>query len=210
MDEERILAKLDDQTIVFCTHRRDVDKYNDIMISKLFDATEVYDIPIDSITFEVEELGDWINDPKSNQLKKGAVGALVMVLDNINIEKGVINGAMAKIISIHFKKGRDVDAITIGLLDSGLQIKLKKKTTKFNYTYKGKYFKSTFPLALAYAITGHKAQGVPVASKVVIDIRDAFTPGLTYVLLSRVTEKKPVMLPRKLTVDDFNPIKRIV
>lgn len=143
MDEESILSKIDIETTVLCTHRVDVDKYNDIMISKLFDVNEVYEIPIDSNAFNVKELGGWINDPKFNQLKKGAVGALVMVLDNINIERGVINGTMAKIEALHVKEGGYVEAITIGLMDSGLQVKLKRRTTKFNYTYKGKYFKYT-------------------------------------------------------------------
>jgi ATP-dependent DNA helicase PIF1 len=97
--------------------------------------------------------------------------------------------AGCKIQAIHLKEGTHVEAISICLLESSLLLKLKWRTTKFNYTYKGKFFKSTFPLALAYAITGHKAQGATVASKVVIDICDAFTPELTYVLLSRVIEK---------------------
>jgi ATP-dependent exoDNAse (exonuclease V) alpha subunit len=165
-------------------------------------------VPIDSNAFDIEELSDWIEDPKFNQLKKVVVGALVMILDNINIEKGVNNGAMGKVEAIHFKEDTNVEGITIGMLESGYKTKLKKGKTKFNYTYTGKYFKSTFLLALAYAMTGHKAQGATVAAKVIIDIREAFTPGLTYVLLSRVTESKYVMLPRKLIVDDFNPVKR--
>jgi len=51
------------------------------MISKLFDpSSDVFEVPIDSNAFDVEDLGDWINDSKFNHLKKAIVGALVMVL----------------------------------------------------------------------------------------------------------------------------------
>ena len=93
------------------------------------------------------------------------------------------------------------------MLESGYKTKLKKRKTKFNHTHVGKNFKSTFLLALAYAMTRHKAQRATVAAKVIIDTHEAFTPGLTYVLLSRVTESKYVMLPRKLIVDDFKLVK---
>ncbi len=82
---------------------------------------------------------------------------------------------------------------------------------KFNYTYKEKNFKSTIPLTLAYAITGHKIQGGKIAAKAVIDICEAFTSGLTYILLSRVTKKNMLCYQgSSLYIDDFNPVKCIV
>jgi hypothetical protein len=42
---------------------------------------------------------------------------------------------------------------------------------------------------LAYAIIGHKSQGRIISSKVIIDIKEAFAFGFTYVMLSRVTNK---------------------
>jgi len=76
-------------------------------------------------------------------------------------------------------------------------------------TYEGKYFKSIFLLALVDAIIRHKDQGATLAPKVVIDICDAFALGLIYVFLSRMY-KEYVMLPKKLIVQDFNPMKHIV
>jgi len=71
--------------------------------------------------------------------------------------------------------------------DSGLQLKVKKCTIKFNYASKGRFYKLTFPLALAYAMIGHKSQGTTNSSKVLVDIQiNAFAFGLTYVMLFRM------------------------
>lgn len=79
-NEDQIKGALDENITILCTHRRDVDMYNIMMISKCFWLKDVHDFLIDSNAFGVEELGEWINDTKFNQLKKVAVGARVMVL----------------------------------------------------------------------------------------------------------------------------------
>jgi hypothetical protein len=37
-------------------------------------------------------------------------------------------------------------------------MKLKKQTFEHKYTYEAYYYKASFPIVLAYAITGHKLQ----------------------------------------------------
>ncbi len=66
----------------------------------------------------------------------------------------------------------------------------KKHTFQHKYTYDGYYYKESFPITLAYAIIGHKSQGTTISSKFIINIKEAFAPGLTYVMLSRVTNRK--------------------
>jgi ATP-dependent exoDNAse (exonuclease V) alpha subunit len=63
-------------------------------------------------------------------------------------------------------------------------MKLKRQTFQHIYTYEAYYYKASFPIVLAYAITGHKSQGATIATNVLIDIRNAFSPGLTYVMSS--------------------------
>jgi hypothetical protein len=92
------------------------------------------------------------------------------------------------VINIGFDIPHKVDVITIMLNHSKLQLKVKKCTTKLNYTSKGRFYKSIFPLPLAYAMIGHKSQGVTISSKVLVDIQNAFVPRLTYIMLSRVIE----------------------
>ena len=38
-------------------------------------------------------------------------------------------------------------------------------------------------------MTGHKSQGATMSTNVVVDIHNAFALGLTYVMLSRVTNR---------------------
>lgn len=60
-----------------------------------------------------------------------------------------------------------------------------------------------FPFKLGYAITGHKAQGLTLG-KVNVDLGfGAFTPGQTYVMLSRATDTAGLRLLRKLRVKDI-------
>lgn len=80
---------------------------------------------------------------------------------------------MAKVEGIHFND-KGIDMINKSMVDSGYTVRLKRRTVHFNYTYKGKIFKSTFPLALAYAMTEHEAQVVTIASLVLVDVSVTF------------------------------------
>jgi ATP-dependent DNA helicase PIF1 len=59
---------------------------------------------------------------------------------------------------------------------------------------------------LGYAITSHKAQGATISIKVVIKVRNSFAQGLTYVMLSWVTNRKYLFIYDKLTPNDFDPM----
>jgi hypothetical protein len=78
--------------------------------------------------------------------------------------------------------------------------------TFVRYTFNSKFFKSTFPLVLAYAMAGHKCQGATICSKVLVDVRKAFSFGLTYVMLSRVTKRTHLRIAWGLSLDDFTPV----
>ncbi len=94
------------------------------------------------------------------------------------------------------------------------------------------FIKSTFPLQLAYAMTGHKSQGatltgspatgsthtfichsppssprsLPRTGTTIINVDSAFCPGLLYVMLSRVTHRSQLRLLQPLTPDMFTPM----
>jgi hypothetical protein len=96
-----------------------------------------------------------------------------------------------------------VDSITVTIHHFGESLKLTRRTIQYKYTFNGKFYKSTFPLALAYAMTGHKCQGARICSKVLVDVRKAFSLGLTYVMLSRITESRHLKIARGLHPNDF-------
>ncbi len=112
------------------------------------------------------------------------------VPDNITIQKGVVNDAIATITSIIFDLKNNTIAIEIQLTTSSMKMILKKKTFQHKYTYDGYYYQTIFPIALAYVITSHKSQGTTINAKVIIDVKEDFTPGLTYVMLSNVINRK--------------------
>ena len=60
-----------------------------------------------------------------------------------------------------------------------------------------------FPLVVAFAITIHKSQGLTL-DKVVMDIADKdFTPGLTYVAVSRVRSIRGLLFDREFAFHRF-------
>lgn len=56
---------------------------------------------------------------------------------------------------------------------------------------------------LAYAITSHKTQGATITSKVLVNIRESFALGLTYVMLSRITSHANLMIRGNLKPLEF-------
>jgi len=102
--------------------------------------------------------GPWVNNPHFNPLKKVVVNANDMLTKNIKIDKGMVNGVLNVVVNIGFDIHHKVDVITIMLNQYKLQLKVKRRTIKFNYISKGRFYKLTFPLALVYAKIGHKSQ----------------------------------------------------
>ena len=68
------------------------------------------------------------------------------------------------------------------------------------------FIKSTFPLTLAYSMTGHRSQGATIEGDVIIDVASAFSPGLLYVMLSRIKKRSQLRIVGRLTPDMFDPI----
>jgi hypothetical protein len=80
---------------------------------------------------------------------------------------------------------------------------LKKHTFQHRYTYNGYYYKESFSLTLAYVITSHKSPSTTISSKVIIDIKKAFALGFTYVMISKVTNKKNLKIIENITPKYF-------
>jgi hypothetical protein len=201
--EPDLLSSLDDATTILCIHHEDVDMYNNFMVSSIFHKSAIHSIDVRSNATNIDELQGWLHDPDFNQIKTVAVGCLVMLTVNINLGRGLANGTPASVQSISLDLHGQVDSITVTIHHSGKSLKLTRRTIQYKYTFNGKFYKSTFPLALAYAMTGHKCQGATICSKVLVDVRKAFSPGLTYVMLSRVTESRHLKIARQLLPDDF-------
>lgn len=108
-----------------------------------------------------------------------------------------MNGALAIVTSITFHNNKVVTSIIIKI------VMLKRQTLQHNYTSKIDYYKTSFPIVLAYAIIGRKAQGAIIKSKVFIHIKKSFAPSLTYVMLSRIINSSHLLIRENLNLTHF-------
>ncbi len=115
-------------------------------------------------------------------------GCRVMLLKNLNQEKGLVNGSCGVV------KSHSENEIVVKFDKIDEEITIKKDNFYFQYRYiedkkTGKVTikgvkRVQFPLQLAYAITIHKSQGMTF-DKLVIDLDNIFSEGMSYVALSR-------------------------
>ena len=146
--------------------------------------------------------------PKELFLK---VGCQVMFIRN-DVDKKFVNGTIGKITELN-------DDFIKVLLNDGQEIEVKpiawehKEYTlnqsefKIEQVTKGTY--KQYPLALAWAVTIHKSQGLTF-DKVIIDLGKggAFAAGQTYVALSRCRTLEGIYLKNKIQPRDIilNPV----
>lgn len=126
------------------------------------------------------------------------LGARVMLLINMDFNKGLINGACGNII------GFNEEAINIKF-DNGVIAAIPKHTFEYYYNERVVAERVQYPLKLAYGITIHKSQGMTL-DKLVVDCARIFERGQSYVAMSRVRTLEGLYLknfePEKVLVDN--------
>ena len=139
-----------------------------------------------------------------------AVNARVMLTRNVNVEDGLVNGAMGHISHFEYGKDKIKNVKVVGVLfdskDIGkitgtktpqgnlvlihrVQEDIKEKNTR-------SVVRRQFPLKLSWACTAHKVQGMTTKS-VVVNLDRTFSPGQAYVAISRVTSKNGLFIETK-------------
>lgn len=125
------------------------------------------------------------------------LGAKVMLLVNMDFNKGLINGACGII------QGFNESSISIKF-DNGVTASIPQH--KFEYYYNDRVVaeRMQYPLKLAYGITIHKSQGMTL-DKLVVDCSRIFERGQAYVAMSRVKTLDGLFLknfdPERVLVD---------
>lgn len=126
------------------------------------------------------------------------LGAKVMLLINMDFNKGLINGACGTILGFNEK------SINIKF-DNGVTASIPQH--KFEYYYNDRVVaeRVQYPLKLAYGITIHKSQGMTL-EKLVVDCSRIFERGQAYVAMSRVKTLGGLFIksfePEKVMVDE--------
>jgi ATP-dependent DNA helicase PIF1 len=201
---------------VLCTNREPCERFNDDVVRLSFPDT-LECVHQTTTANQAMHLTQWLTKPGFHQLTQAAVGARVMLTRNTsNISGGAVNGATGVITTLvrgppkayHKQMGLPdliVKKIVVSL-DCGTQVIVTRSISDSLQEGRHSYVKSTFPLALGYAMTGHKAQGATLEGPVVIHATNAFCPGLMYVMLSRVTSSRQLRFTSKLEPDMFTPM----
>ena len=123
-----------------------------------------------------------------------ATTARVMLIANLWVEAGLVNGALGTVVSICYQSGGPPDLPLAVMVRFDNYPTLPDQTVPITPLWRTWSSTGTqcsrlqLPLKLAWAITVHKAQGLTL-HKVVIDVgRKEFCSGLTFVACSRVQE----------------------
>lgn len=166
----------DDSITRLFTHNIDVDALNRGMLAKLPGKTEKFYMTDSGDKYKVAAMKRNLLCPETLELK---VDAEVMFCAN-NWEEGFVNGTRAKVI--RFSNAGNPVVLTT----DGAEISVQRHTWR-QFSDHGHEVASVtqYPLRLAWAVTVHKSQGLSLDAAL-IDLSQAFTPGMGYVALSRV------------------------
>lgn len=169
---------IDDDTITrLFTHNVDVDAINRGMLEKLPGEGKHFHMKSSGDKYKVDAMKRNLLCPEDLELK---VDAEVMFCAN-NFNEGFVNGTRAKVIRFS-NAGNPVVMTT-----DGAEISVQPHTWR-TFNDSGRHVVaevSQYPLRLAWAVTVHKSQGLSLDAAI-IDLSQAFTPGMGYVALSRV------------------------
>lgn len=132
--------------------------------------------------------------PSALELKEGC---RVMLLKNLNFNKGLINGACGTVREL--KKSEDEEIILVQF-DNGVEEVISKHVFEAYRDGEVVVSREQYPLRLAYGITIHKSQGMTL-DKLIVDCNRIFECGQVYVALSRIKSLEGLYLK------SFNPKK---
>lgn len=133
---------------------------------------------------------------RENVVVKLCTGAQVMLNYNIDLEQGLANGVKGAV------QGFDQDGNPIIQFDGITGVTVIPRINRIHETEFYKLVISQYPLDLAWASTIHKSQGLSL-SKVITNLSNVFSPGQSYVSLSRVKSLDGLYL----VGIDYNKIK---
>jgi hypothetical protein len=186
---------------LFCKNV-DVDRYNRYELEKLETPSQYYYATDEGSESWKQFFDKNSQAPSCLELK---VGAQVILLKNLDIEAGLVNGSVGVVhkmyessVEVQFTSG--IHPIEVG----EWEIKQNELDPMTNMMKKVSVAKrKQIPLRLAWALTVHKGQGSTL-DRAEINVSEAFAAGQVYVALSRVRNLG------SLRINAFNPGKIMV
>jgi hypothetical protein len=184
-----------DGYIALCTHNRLADAIN---------ASRLRDLPRKAHWFEATIEGDFPEHiyPAAAALRLKTGAQVMFVKNDLSPEKRYFNGKIGTITRISGKDVRikcpqDQQEITVEPATwENVKYSLDRETMTLSENKIGTF--RQYPLALAWAITIHKSQGLTF-DKAIIDAQAAFAHGQAYVALSRCRTLDGIVLSTPLS-----------
>lgn len=167
-------------TKLFCKNE-DVDVINIKKLNELNEEIYKYELDVE-IPEDAPSLPNNFNPAKrcnAPQIVRLCKGAEVLLLYNLNIEGGLVNGSRGTVT------GFSEDKMPIVRFLNGIEITIGYTTWEIKEGRQVIALVTQIPLRLAYAITIHKSQGMSLDSAF-INLSGVFEYGQAYVALSRV------------------------
>jgi hypothetical protein len=115
IDEDLVEQYIDDKTTILCTHWKDVNYYNNLILHKKFLADQIYVIQLETNEWNVEHVQSWVNNKRFNHMQHVALGTLVMLTKNIDLKVGVVNGTIGIVTKLEFDLEDNVCSIFVAL-----------------------------------------------------------------------------------------------
>lgn len=166
----------DDSITRLYTHNMDVDALNRGMLTKLPSKTHRFYMSSTGDEYKVAQMKRNLLCSELLELK---IDAEVMFCAN-NFDDGYVNGTRGRIVGFS-QLGKPIVLTT-----DGDEILVEEYTWRMYHDQGFEIASVTqYPLRLAWAVTVHKSQGLSLDAAI-IDLSQAFTPGMGYVALSRV------------------------
>lgn len=179
--------------------RSNAERHNQQSMKKINVPWEVFPASDSGDQYALQTLDKNCTAPASLSLKSGAQ---VILLKNIDVKEGLVNGARGVIDSFRKAKTADLKQRGQGRTREDLQygvehwpvVRFANGSTrlimseKWSTTSGGKEIAKRLqvPLAPAWALSIHKAQGMTL-DRVTVSLENIFEDGQAYVALSRVT-----------------------
>lgn len=156
-----------------CTHINEANELNKSQLEKLSGEEKVY-IAEDSDNMMTKILDQQLPVPSKLVLK---IGAQVMLLKNINVSSGLVNGARGVVVKF-------LDSLPVIQFRSGGLYQAKMETWGIKTASGGNVQRKQIPCKLAWAFSIHKSQGLTLDC-VEMSLTRVFDAGQAYVALSR-------------------------
>lgn len=170
-----------------CSHTKDADLINESKLAALEGASKVYEAQ-DSVPGATKTLDMQTSVPSKLELK---IGAQVMLLKNINVSIGLVNGARGVVKDYK-------DGLPVVKFRNKHEYVAQHERWSVKTANGGTIHRRQVPLKLAWAFSIHKSQGLTLDC-VEMSLSRVFEAGQAYVALSRAQSLET------LRVLDFRP-----